>query len=63
MNEEANRFTAYKIYTDDQSHAGHVRNLSRAEAIDESKFPLGPQFEANGRRFVWSYGINDGVKL
>lgn len=55
-----NRFAAYKVYPDDQSRAGHVRNLTLAQARDEKSFPLGPQHDASGRLFVWSYGIDDG---
>lgn len=60
---EERRFTAYKVYTDDQSRTGHVRNLSLSEARDETRFPLGPQKDAAGRQFIWSYGIGDGEKV
>lgn len=57
------RFTAYKIYLADQSRADHVRGLTLAEVREESKFPLGPQVDFLGRKFIWSYGINDGEKI
>lgn len=56
-------FTAYKVYVDDQSRTGHERNLTLAEVRDENRFPLGPQSDASGRCYVWSYGINDGEKV
>jgi hypothetical protein len=62
QHEEA-RFTAYKIYVDDQSRDGFARNLTLAQVRNEVEFPLGPQFTAAGRKFVWSYGINDGSKV
>lgn len=57
---EAARFTAYRHYPHDQSRSGHVRGLTREEATDESRFPLGPQKDAVGRLFIWAYGLNDG---
>jgi hypothetical protein len=60
---EERRFTAYKQYIHDQSRTGHVRGLTFAEARDENRFPLGPQFEADGRKYIWTYGINNGEKI
>ena len=57
------RFTAYKVYVQDQSHSGHVRNLTLAQARDDSRFPVGPQTDDSGRTFIWAYGLNDGEKI
>lgn len=57
------RFTAYKVYCNDQTRFGHVHGLTFVEARDELRFPLGLQKDALGRSFVWSYGINKGEKI
>lgn len=57
------RFTAYKVFVQDQSRSDHVRNLTLEQVRDETLFPLGPQTDESGRLFVWAYGINDGEKI
>ena len=60
---EERRFTAYKTYPETGERQGFVRNLTREEATDPERFPLGPQHDVNGRLFVWQYGLNDGQKI
>lgn len=60
---EEKRFTAYQVFPHDQSRSGHVRNLTLAQARDESRFPLGPQRDPAGKLFVWAYGLNDGFSI
>lgn len=57
------RFTSYKVYPHSGMRNGFVTNLTLEEVRDESRFPLGPQTDHHGRLFVWSYGINDGIKI
>lgn len=63
MKIEEKPFTAYKVYTGDgnQQRDGFIRGLSLEEVNDLTRFPLGPQRDQKGD-FVWSYGINDGIK-
>jgi len=63
MDKTQGTFTAYKVYQDDQSRTGHVKNLTLEQARDENRFPLGPQGDGSGRRFIWAYGINEGEKV
>lgn len=56
------RFTAYKVYTATQDRTGFVENLTLEEARDESRFPLGPQTDAQGQ-YIWAYGLNGGQKV
>jgi hypothetical protein len=55
------RFTAYKVYVGDgnQNRADFVRNLTRDEAQDQQRFPLGLHHDLRGS-YIWAYGINDG---
>lgn len=55
------RFVAYKAYPHDPNRGrdGHVRNLTFAQARDETRFPLGPQKDEQGCLFVWMYGLMD----
>lgn len=64
---EEKRFTSYKVYTvynanGEEERGGYVQGLSLDEVRDETRFPLGPQIDAKGP-FIWSYGINDGMKI
>ena len=58
-----NRFTAYRIYTATQERSHYHRNLTLEQARNKHLFPLGPQTDSLGRIYVWSYGINNGVKV
>lgn len=58
--DEARRFTAYKVSLDGlQSRRDFVRGLSLEECRDSERFPFGRQQDKWGE-YVWSYGINDG---
>lgn len=57
------RFTAYKVFVQDQSRSDHVRGLTLEQVRDETRYPLGPQKDDAERLFVWAYGLNEGEKI
>lgn len=59
----AARFTAYRTYSHDYSRSHHVHDLTREEATDANRFPLGLQKDEFGKPYVWQYGLNDGAPI
>lgn len=57
-------FAAYKVSRDGlQTHYDYVRDLTFDQARDETRFPLGIQVDANGKKYTWAYGGNNGKKF